>query len=131
MDTDWLLCEINRVLKPDAHFILTFPNIRTPVSMLMMLLNLPPMFSARYRSAHVRDFTTGMIRLALQNCGFREDIMWGIDFYFPKIGHCLSSLARPLPSWAAQGIVRAVKEKDVPYSAEEVAKHEIFKYKNG
>jgi SAM-dependent methyltransferase len=131
VDTDWVLCEINRVLKPGGHFILTFPNIRTPMSILMMLLNLPPMFSARYRSAHVRDFTTGTIRLALRNCGFREDLMWGIDFYFVKIGRCLSGLARPLPSWAAQAIVRSVKEKDVAYSADEVAKHEIFKSSTG
>ena len=131
VDTDWLLCEINRVLKPGGHFILTFPNIRTPLSILMMLINMPPMGSARYRSAHVRDFTTGTIRLALQNCGFHTDIMWGIDFYLPKFGRCLSSVARPLPSWAAQVIVRAIKQKELSYSVDEVAKHEIFKSKTG
>ncbi len=127
VDTDWLLCEINRVLKPGGHLILTFPNIRTPIGFIMLLFNLPPMYSARYRSAHVRDFTTGTVRLALGNSGFRPELMWGSGFYIHKVGHCLSGLAKFLPSWASGVVARATKHRDAAYSEKAVAQHEIFK----
>jgi len=37
LDTDWLMFEFNRVLKPGGQLVLTFPNIRTPVGIAMML----------------------------------------------------------------------------------------------
>jgi hypothetical protein len=69
-----------------GHFLLTFPNVRTPVSLAMMLVDLPPMYSARYRAGHVRDFTAKTMRIALSNCGFRVEKMIGADFYLPKLG---------------------------------------------
>ena len=128
VDTDFVFCEINRVLKPGGQFIVTFPNIRTPMSVLMMLFfNLPPMLSARYRSCHVRDFTTGTMRLALKNGGFRIESMQGSDFFFHKIGHFLPGLATHLPSWACTVVVSAYKDRDAAYSVEAVADHLIFK----
>jgi 2-polyprenyl-3-methyl-5-hydroxy-6-metoxy-1,4-benzoquinol methylase len=121
VDTDWVLCEINRVLKVNGHFLLTFPNVRTPISMLMMLLNLPPMFSARYRSLHVRDFTTRTMAIALRNSGFHVDKMLGSDFYLHKLGYQCSRLATFLPSWASTVVARAGKERDAAYSVEAVA----------
>jgi len=116
VDTDWLYCGINRVLKAGGHFLLTFPNLRTPISFAMMLLNLPPMYSARYRAGHVRDFTTRTMKIALANNGFRIDKMVGADFYLPKIGGSLGWLADFLPSWSSAVVVRAVKEADAAYS---------------
>jgi ubiquinone/menaquinone biosynthesis C-methylase UbiE len=116
VDTDWLYCEINRVLKTGGHFLLTFPNLRTPISFAMMLLNLPPMYSARYRAGHVRDFTTKTMKIALQNNGFRIDKIVGGDFYLPKIGGRLGWLADFLPSWSSTVVVRSVKTTDARYS---------------
>jgi 2-polyprenyl-3-methyl-5-hydroxy-6-metoxy-1,4-benzoquinol methylase len=118
VDTDWLYSEINRVLKMGGHFLLTFPNVRTPVSMAMMLLDLPPMYSARYRAGHVRDFTAKTMKIALANNGFRVDKMIGGDFYLPKIGGTLGGLATLLPGWASTVITRAVKVADAKYSLE-------------
>ena len=125
VDTDWLYCEINRVLKPGGHFLLTFPNLRTPISFAMMLLNLPPMYSARYRAGHVRDFTTRTMKIALQNNGFRIDRIAGADFYLPKIGGSLGWLADFLPSWSSTVVVRAVKESDAVYSLTAIATTEM------
>lgn len=120
VDTDWLYCEINRVLKTGGHFLLTFPNVRTPVSLAMMLLDLPPMYSARYRAGHVRDFTAKTMKIALTNNGFRIDKMIGADFYLPKLGGRLSGLANIFPSWASAVVTRAIKATDVKYSIEAV-----------
>ena len=120
VDTDWLYCEINRVLKAGGHFLLTFPNVRTPVSLAMMLLGLPPMYSARYRAGHVRDFTAKTMKIALANNGFQIDKMVGGDFYLPKLGTSLSWLATLTPSWASTVVTRAIKTADAKYSIEAV-----------
>jgi len=125
VDTDWLYCEINRVLKMGGHFLLTFPNVRTPVSLAMMLVDLPPMYSARYRAGHVRDFTAKTMRIALSNCGFRVEKMIGADFYLPKLGGRLSKLADLLPSWASTIVTRAIKVTDAQYSIQAVETTEM------
>jgi SAM-dependent methyltransferase len=120
VDTDWLLCEINRVLKEDSDLILTFPNVRTPVSLAMMLANHPPMYSARYRAGHVRDFTTKTMKIALENAGFWIEDMIGSDFYVPGLASVGSAIATHLPSWSSSVVERANKSKDKKYSIEEV-----------
>lgn len=115
VDTDWLLLEINRVLKPGGQLILTYPNIRTLISLGMMLLDMPPMFSARYRSSHFRDFTLKTIRIALRNHSFAIQRAIGSGIYIPKLGECCSALATHLPSWASTVIVVATKEKKSAY----------------
>lgn len=122
VDTDWVFSEINRALKPRGHFLLTFPNIRTPVSLAMMLLNLPPMYASRYRAGHVRDFTTKTMKLALTNNGFVVNLMRGADFYLPKFGGCCPWLASYLPGWSSCVIARAIKERDAAYSLAAVEK---------
>ncbi len=84
VNTDGLLFEINRVLKPGGTFVLTFPNIRTLLSLLMMaFLDTPPMYSARYRSSHYRDFTLRTIKIALKAHAFAVQRSLGCSFYFP------------------------------------------------
>jgi len=71
VNTDHLLSEINRVLKKNETLIISFPNINQPASFLIQLIyDLPPVFAARYKSPHVRDFTLKTIKIALKNNGF-------------------------------------------------------------
>jgi SAM-dependent methyltransferase len=118
VDTDRLLCEINRVLRPGAgaRLVMTFPNIRTIPGLLMMLMDLPPMCSARYRSGHVRDFTLPVMRKALKNNGFAVDGVWGTWlFHTGRTGPLLSWLGRFLPSWSGAIVLTATKVRDVVY----------------
>lgn len=121
-DTDFLLCEINRVLAPGGHLILTFPNIRTPVGVAMLLFaDLPPMFAARYRSGHFRDFTLRTMRIALRNAGFKIERALGAFFWLPFFGECFTTLASLVPSWSASIIVVARKTREAAYDPEEAA----------
>jgi len=71
INTDHLLSEINRVLKKNKILIISFPNINQPASFLIQFIyDLPPVFAARYKSPHVRDFTLKTIKIALKNNGF-------------------------------------------------------------
>lgn len=117
VDTDWALCEINRVLGHHGDLVLTFPNIRTPISFVAMLLNRAPMFACRYRSGHVRDFTTRSMIQALVNNGFRINGMRGVDFCFSANPHGrFPKLADRFPSWASTVVVHATKVKGAEYS---------------
>ena len=119
-DTDWFLAEINRVLKPGGHFIVTYPNVRTLTSLAMMLFaDLPPMYSARYRGPHFRDYTQRTIRIALANHHFRPDAMRGTHFHLP-------GLASVLPGWASQVVLRAVKTAESRYSEDEATWRDIY-----
>jgi len=116
VDTDWLLSEINRVLKPDGFLVLTFPNIRTVLSLTMMaFFDIPPMYAARYRASHVRDFTLKTIRIALSEDGFVIRRAVGSAFYLPKIGEFGKGLATWFPSWANTTVVLAEKQSAASY----------------
>jgi hypothetical protein len=55
-----------------GFFILTVPNVNSPVSLIIeVLLDFPPINSARYKSTHVRDFTLRTVKKALANNGFK------------------------------------------------------------
>ncbi len=119
VDTDWMLSELNRVLKPGGTLILTFPNIRTLLSFGMMLLDMPPMYAARYRAPHYRDFTLRTMKIALRNHGFALEQAIGCSFYLPKIGDYGSWLATYFPSWSNQVIVVSSKTRPSIYSSEQ------------
>ena len=118
LSTDRFLTECNRVLKHGGVAILTIPNIRTPVSIAMMLYGLPPLGSARYRSPHVRDFTAKTARIALANNGFRVDFLTGSAFTIPPFGQRFGALASLLPTWSDNLIIRAVKVRNAVYRQE-------------
>ncbi len=119
IDTDWLLSEINRVLKPGGLLVLTYPNIRTPVGMLMLVfLDLPPMYSARYRAPHYRDFTLKTIKISLKNNCLEFVKATGCAFFLPRIGECCKGLASVLPSFASTVIVQARKTGSAVYDPE-------------
>jgi 2-polyprenyl-3-methyl-5-hydroxy-6-metoxy-1,4-benzoquinol methylase len=122
LDTDWFLLELNRVLKPGGKLILTFPNIRTPLGIAMLLFfDMPPMYSARYRSVHFRDFTLRTIKLALIKHGFRHEKSVGAFFFMPKIQEFWAGLATFLPSWSHSVITEAIKVENSRYTPKELA----------
>jgi SAM-dependent methyltransferase len=117
VDTDWLMSELNRVLKPGGRLVLTFPNIRTLLSLGMMaFFDLPPMYAARYRAPHYRDFTLRTIKFVLNAHGLRFEKAQGSSFFLPKIGEFGSGLANFFPSWSHTVVVLATKEKDSVYN---------------
>ena len=119
--------EINRVLKPGGKLVLTFPNIRTILGLGMMLFfDLPPMYAARYRSAHFRDFTLRTIKIVLKAHGFRFERAIGSAFYLPKIEEFWSPLATHLPSWAYTVVVVATKQTESTYSSESVMPTRLY-----
>jgi SAM-dependent methyltransferase len=120
VDTDWLMSELNRVLKPGGRLVLTFPNIRTLLSLAMMaLFDLPPMYAARYRAPHYRDFTLRTIKIVLRNHGFRYERAVGSAFFLPRLGEFCSGLATLFPSWAHTVVVLATKQNDSIYSPQD------------
>jgi len=120
LDTDYILSEINRVLKPGGELVMTFPNIRTLLGLAMMaFLDLPPMYAARYRSPHFRDFTLTTVEMALKNHGFEIFQSLGSSFFVPKIGECLPWIASFFPSWSHTVIVMADKIADSIYKPKE------------
>jgi hypothetical protein len=93
---------------------------------MMLFFDLPPMYAARYRSAHFRDFTLRTIKIVLKAHGFRFERAVGGAFYLPRIEEFWSPLATYLPSWASTVVVVATKEKDSAYSDESVMPTQIY-----
>ena len=114
-DTDRILREINRVLKKSGKLVLTFPNCASPLSFLLMFFDLPPYQGARYRSAHVRDFTLRSVRKAFSANGFRIERHYGGSFVLLK-NNFLSALTRIMPRMAADLTVLAQKTKTLKAS---------------
>jgi methionine biosynthesis protein MetW len=82
LDADNLLQEVHRTLRFGGIFILTFPNINQPLSWLMQVVfDLPPRFSARYKSPHVRDYTLRIMKNVLVNFGFEISKVTGTYIY--------------------------------------------------
>jgi SAM-dependent methyltransferase len=127
VDTDWALAQINRVMVHSGRLVLTIPNVRTPASLAaMVLLGIPPVGSARYRSCHFRDFTLRTIKIALSNNGFKIEKAIGADFGVPFVGGCFERLANVLPSWAWQIIIVARKLTNTSYTREKVTDRDIY-----
>lgn len=82
INQDHCLSEIRRVLKNDEIFIMTIPNINTPLSWIAQIfLDYPPIMSARYRSAHFRDFTKKIGESMLKINGFKDIKVFGLNIY--------------------------------------------------
>lgn len=110
VDTDFFLSEANRVLKKSGKLILALPNVSNPLSFIMLLLDNPPNMGARYRSAHVRDFTIKTLKIALGNNGFLVKNILGASTFFPPY-HSLTFLVKYFPRLARDIVVIAVKNK--------------------
>jgi len=128
VDTDKLLSECNRLLKNNGCLVLTIPNLRNIFSpWILLFLNRPPAYAARYRSPHVRDFTYPIIKKALKNNNFKITKKTGTNCYLPyfwriansKISSLFGSL---LPTWSKEIIIKAKKTGPAKYNQEKIIK---------
>lgn len=110
VDTNHLLWECKKALKHGGDLILSVPNIRTPIGVLMLICGMVPMMGSGYRTGHVRDFTLASIKEALVSNGFRIQGAWGCGFAVGPNKMILPWLAERFPSWASQIVVHATKK---------------------
>lgn len=114
LHTDAVLNEMNRVLKPSGRLFISIPNVNQPVSLLMQfLLDLTPMFAARYRCPHYRDFTHRLFRRILGIHGFTIDRCAGTFIYPWERNRLSKAVASRLPRWATQILYWGVKRESV------------------
>ncbi|MDA1196662.1 MAG: class I SAM-dependent methyltransferase [Nanoarchaeota archaeon] len=84
-DTDFLLSEIKRILKPGGVFIITTPNIASLTNRLTMLIGKYPT-SAEYRasgSGHIRIYTFSALINQMKEHGFLIKQVTSPNFPFP------------------------------------------------
>ena len=113
LDIDNLLLEINRALRFDGIFILTFPNVNQPISWLIQVaFDLPPVYSARYKSPHVRDYTLRIVKKTLTNFGFSIERATG-TYIYPFEGRLSQWLGKSFPRLAEKIIVVSKKHRKV------------------
>jgi SAM-dependent methyltransferase len=111
IQTDRVLKEVWRILNEKGWFILTIPNINSPISWIMQVLfDYPPLNSARYKSAHVRDFTLRTIKKALTNNGFRICRIEG-TLVFPLDNKFSKFMANIIPRLSETIILLNAKER--------------------
>lgn len=123
LDTDRLLSECNRVLKPKGKVLLTFPNVNTPISFIFSLLDLPAYQGARYRSTHLRDFTLRTVRIALLNNGFKVRENLGGPFLNRSRYGYFNFITKIWPQSAVDLTLVAQKFKEVKMSRKPVYDH--------
>jgi 2-polyprenyl-3-methyl-5-hydroxy-6-metoxy-1,4-benzoquinol methylase len=109
--TDYVLSEVNRILRADGFFILTIPNVNSPLSWILQLLfDYPPLYSSRYKSTHVRDFTLRTIRKALSNNGFKVVRVEG-TYVYPIMNSVSRTIANRVPRFSEMIILLNTKER--------------------
>jgi SAM-dependent methyltransferase len=78
-DPMYLMCEVNRILKPGGHLVLTTPNIAALRAIAAMLQGYHPGFFHAYvkpaatgevDARHNREYTPREVKLLLENSGF-------------------------------------------------------------
>lgn len=110
LHTDHVINEINRVLKPGGNLVVSIPNINQPISCLMQfILDLTPMFAARYRCTHYRDFSNRLFTNILHVHGLAILTKAGSYVYPFEHSPLSRAVARLIPRWGAQIIYLARK----------------------
>lgn len=111
IQTDRLLKQVWRILDEKGFFILTIPNINSPISLIVqVLLDYPPVNSARYKSTHVRDFTLRTVKKALTNNGFRICRIGGTSVY-PSCNSFSKFIANLVPRLSETIVLLAAKRE--------------------
>lgn len=119
VNTDWLMTEVNRVMRNDGRLIISIPNVNQWISVLMMLFfDLPPRYSARFRAPHVRDFTHKTMRMCIQEFGFSIVRRHGTGLFIPGARqNVLTGLTGYVPRLATEIVFDCRKERSVVYDA--------------
>lgn len=109
---DHMLAEINRVLKAKGYFLLTLPNINQPLSlMIQTLLDLPPVYSAHYKSPHYRDYTLRIAKWLVRSYGFEIISIKGTNIY-PVKSFLSRKIAEIFPRFGEKLVIMAQKTKE-------------------
>lgn len=103
IDVHFFVDEIRRVLRPGGTAIISTPNHRTIQNLLLLAFaNTLTDSAATYSSAHVRDWTTRLLRRVFEQHGFKCTSMMGAYFsgWLPWVGGFSfgPTVARYLPS---------------------------------
>ncbi len=117
VNTDWFMSEINRVTKSGGAAVFSIPNVNQLVSIpMMLLLDRPPRYSARFRAPHVRDFTFRTMKECFQAFGFEVRKSIGTGLYVPGLKrHLLVKPSRRFPRFSAEVVFLLRKVRDVGY----------------
>jgi hypothetical protein len=79
-----MMCEINRILKPQGHLVLTTPNIASLRALAGILQGFHPMLFPAYirpnqsgeaDARHAREYTTPEIKTLLEDSGFEVTLL--------------------------------------------------------
>jgi len=119
VNTDWFMAEINRVTKVGGAAVFSIPNINQAISIpMMLLLDRPPRYSARFRAPHVRDFTFRTMKECFAAFGFDVRQAQGTGLFVPGLKrHVLLGASRRFPRFSAEVVFHLRKARDVRYDA--------------
>lgn len=85
-DTDFLIQEISRILKPNGTLIITTPNLVSLTNRILILLGKYPLFVPEYKkdqSGHIRAYTVDVMINQLKDHKFKPYIITSPNFPFP------------------------------------------------
>ena len=119
VNTDWFMAEINRVTKIGGAAVFSVPNVNQLISIpMMLLLDRPPRYSARFRAPHVRDFTLRTMKECFTAFGFDVQRSLGTGLFVPGLKrHLMLGPSRLFPRFSAEVVFLLRKVRDVPYDA--------------
>ncbi len=109
VNTEGLMNEINRVSKQNALLIISFPNSNQPISLICVLMDITPAYSARIYSPHVRDLSLKLLKHLLKAKGFNVLNAYG-TYVYPFTNRFSMILANAFPRLAEKIIIVARKE---------------------
>ncbi len=110
VNTEGVMNEINRVSHQNAILIISFPNSNQPVSILCVLLDITPAYSARIYSPHVRNLTLKLLKHLLKAKGYTLLNAHG-TYVYPFTNRFSMFLANAFPRLGEKIIIVAKKEK--------------------
>lgn len=127
VNTDRLVAEVYRVLRPGGVMILTTPNLAYAINRIVLLLGLQPLFTEtslqrnmgrRWKllgqggttQGHLKIFTLGALRELIAAAGFSDVRVQGYRFFQKGVTGLVDRILSSRASLAAGFVMRATKE---------------------